>query len=49
MNRIHILFFDNLKHIFNSYNSYYDKIERERKTKLAEIDNHIKLLQLRVN
>jgi hypothetical protein len=35
MNPIQTIFFDNLKHIFNSYNSFYEKIESEYKFYLA--------------
>jgi hypothetical protein len=48
MNQIQILFFDNLKHIFNSYNSFYEKVEKEKKLKLLEIDNYIKELNAKV-
>jgi hypothetical protein len=41
MNQIQILFFDNLKHIFNSYNSFYEKLEKEKRLKLLEIEKNI--------
>jgi hypothetical protein len=48
MNQIQILFFDNLKHIFNSYNSFYEKLEKERKLKLLEIENYMEDAKVRV-
>jgi hypothetical protein len=38
MNKIQILFFDNLKHIFNSYNSFIQIVEEESKRKLSDIE-----------
>jgi predicted transcriptional regulator len=44
LNNIQTIFFNNLKTIFNSYNSYIDKLDRERNSNIVEIDNHISLI-----
>jgi hypothetical protein len=41
MNNIQIIFFDNLKEIFNSYNSFYERSEKEYKNQMAELTRHI--------
>jgi hypothetical protein len=41
MNRIQNLFFENLKQIFNSYNTFLEKVERENKIKIIEINKAI--------
>lgn len=45
MNRIQITFFDNLKEIFNTYNSFYEKVEDEKRKKVNEINKGIEDLQ----
>lgn len=41
MNQIQFIFFENLKQIFNSYNSFMEKIEEETKRQVNEIDRII--------
>jgi len=38
MNQVQNIFFENLKQIFNSYNSFMEKIDDETKRQVTEID-----------
>jgi hypothetical protein len=38
MKRIYQIFFDNLKQIFNSYSHFLEKVERENKIQLNELN-----------
>lgn len=38
MNKIQEIFFDNMKQIFNSYNKFFEQIEKEKRTQLSEIN-----------
>ena len=48
MNNIQSLFFENLKQIFNAYNSFYEKIEQEKKLQLNEINKNLDSMKLKV-
>ena len=41
MKRIHQIFFENLKQIFNSYNHFLEKVERENKVQINELNKAI--------
>jgi hypothetical protein len=40
MNNIQHLFFDNLKSVFNSYNSFYENMEKEYRAKIYELEKN---------
>jgi hypothetical protein len=41
MKRIHQIFFQNLKQIFNSYNHFLEKVEGENKVQINELNKAI--------
>ena len=44
LNRIQFIFFENLKQIFNTYNSFLIKLEKEKLQNLDELDKKIEEL-----
>jgi hypothetical protein len=41
MKQIQIVFFDNLKQIFNTYNTFYENMEQEYKQKIFKLNSAI--------
>jgi len=51
MNQVQNIFFENLKQIFNSYNSFMEKIDDETKRQVTEIDRLVlqsKVIKIRI-
>ena len=48
MNKIQITFFEKLKHIFNTYNSFYGNIEQESRVKISYLNKEIEEILIMV-
>lgn len=48
MNQIQVIFFENLKQIFNTYNTFYENVEKESRANIALIDKQISVNSAKV-